>query len=187
MIRDKRMQMLVAAHLEPITPFLFKVSVASVLMRECHGQTDTRRSLGGSLQVRDIYESAGVSSIVVIGGCGDYFDVADIVISLEAYLPSEVTERAKAIAAEVPSSLGDLEALKMTRPRCVRPPGPKSPTCTPWRAPDSMCMLVGDSRFAPRRLIVFVPWTPTTDPLHRRLHSNLSVGHESRTTAQCPR
>lgn len=138
MIRDKRMQMLVAAHLEPITPFLFKVSVASVLMREFHRQTDTRRSLGGSLQVRDIYESAGVSSIVVIGGCGDYFDVADIVISLEAYLPSEVTERAKAIAAEVPSSLGDLEALKMTRPRCVRPPVPNPPPA-PLGAPLTLC------------------------------------------------
>mmetsp|Transcript_14249 Transcript_14249/g.42200 ORF Transcript_14249/g.42200 Transcript_14249/m.42200 type:complete len:462 (+) Transcript_14249:400-1785(+) len=91
MIRDKRMQMLVASHLEPITPFLFKV--------------------------RDIYESAGVSSIVVIGGCGDYFDVADIVISLESYRPAEVTARAKAIAEEVPSSLGGLEALKMSRPR----------------------------------------------------------------------
>lgn len=50
MVRDRRMQMLVAAHLEPISPFLFKV--------------------------RDLFTTHGVSSIMVVGGCGDYFDGA---------------------------------------------------------------------------------------------------------------
>jgi len=34
-----------------------------------------------------------------MGGCGDYFDVADTVIEMREYLPSDVTAEAKSIAA----------------------------------------------------------------------------------------
>lgn len=74
MIRDVRMQALVAKEKEPITPFLDKV-----------------RSL-----LRDL----GVSTILVVGGSGDYFDVADTVIMMDEYLPRNVTEQAKKIALE---------------------------------------------------------------------------------------
>jgi hypothetical protein len=30
--------------------------------------------------VRQLHRAMGISSILVIGGCGDYFDVADLVI-----------------------------------------------------------------------------------------------------------
>jgi predicted ABC-class ATPase len=53
MIRDERMQQLVADAKEPITPLLHRV--------------------------RELYESFGVSSVIVMGGSGDYFDVADTV------------------------------------------------------------------------------------------------------------
>ena len=72
MIRDRRMQALVAKDKEPITPFIDKV--------------------------RQLYEEFGVSSILVMGGSGDYFDVADRVIAMDNFLPEEVTARAKAIA-----------------------------------------------------------------------------------------
>ncbi|MFC4075864.1 ABC-ATPase domain-containing protein [Salinithrix halophila] len=72
MIRDGRMQKLVAKGKEPITPFIDKV--------------------------RQLYEERGVSSVLVLGGSGDYFEVADRVIMMDEYLPREVTQEAKAIA-----------------------------------------------------------------------------------------
>lgn len=77
MIRDVRMQQLVAKEKEPITPFVDKV--------------------------RQLYEELGVSSILVVGGSGDYFDVADTVIMMDEFRPREVTARAKEIARQYPS------------------------------------------------------------------------------------
>ena len=72
MIRDERMQALVAKEKEPITPFVDKV--------------------------RKLYTDLGVSTILVMGGSGDYFDVADTVIMMDSYRPRCVTEQAKEIA-----------------------------------------------------------------------------------------
>jgi predicted ABC-class ATPase len=72
MIRDHRMQELVAKEKEPITPFLDKV--------------------------RQLFTDYGVSTVLVMGGSGDYFDVADTVVMMDEYLPYDVTERAKEIA-----------------------------------------------------------------------------------------
>lgn len=72
MIRDRRMQQLIAKDKEPITPFIDKV--------------------------RQLYNDYGVSTILVMGGSGDYFDVADTVIAMENFQPYDVTEKAKAIA-----------------------------------------------------------------------------------------
>ncbi|HET7658366.1 MAG TPA: ABC-ATPase domain-containing protein [Bacillales bacterium] len=74
MIRDSRMQALVAKQKEPITPFIDKV--------------------------RQLYEDHGVSTILVMGGSGDYFDVADTVVMMEQYRPLDVTAEAKRIASE---------------------------------------------------------------------------------------
>lgn len=75
MIRDARMQRLVAKEHEPITPFVDRV--------------------------RALYEQHKVSTIVVLGGSGDYFNVADTVVRLDAYQPSDVTKQAHAIANEL--------------------------------------------------------------------------------------
>lgn len=72
MIRDYRMQQLVAKDKEPITPFIDKV--------------------------KQIYEDKGVSTILVMGGSGDYFSVADRVIQMTDYRPFDVTQRAHQIA-----------------------------------------------------------------------------------------
>jgi predicted ABC-class ATPase len=72
MIRDQRMQELVAREKEPITPFIDRV--------------------------RDLYTACGVSTVLVIGGSGDYFDVADTVMAMEKYQPRDVTPDARAIA-----------------------------------------------------------------------------------------
>ncbi len=77
-IRDRRMQILIAKEKEPITPFIDKV--------------------------RQLYKDYGVSTILVMGGSGDYFEVADTVIAMDNYQPYDVTERAKAIAKDYPSN-----------------------------------------------------------------------------------
>ncbi len=76
MIRDQRMQELVVTEKEPITPFIDKVQQ---LFRDC-----------------------GISTILVIGGSGDYFDVADAVICMDEYLPEDRTTEARFIAARYP-------------------------------------------------------------------------------------
>jgi predicted ABC-class ATPase len=72
MIRDRRMQELIPKHKEPITPFIDKVKL--------------------------LYADCGVSTILVMGGSGDYFDVADTVIAMENFQADDVTEKAKEIA-----------------------------------------------------------------------------------------
>ena len=74
MIRDRRMQQLVSKDKEPITPFIDKI--------------------------RQLYIDYEVSTILVMGGSGDYFDMADTAIAMDNFQPYEVTEKAKAIAAE---------------------------------------------------------------------------------------
>lgn len=74
MIRDYRMQQLVSKDKEPITPFLDKV--------------------------RQLYEEKGVSTVLVMGGSGDYFSVADHVIQLADYKAADVTEKAHEISRD---------------------------------------------------------------------------------------
>ncbi len=74
MIRDVRMQHLVPKDREPITPFIDKI--------------------------RLMYSDLGVSSILVMGGSGDYFDVADVVLVLDNYKVLDMTVKAQTIAIE---------------------------------------------------------------------------------------
>lgn len=74
MIRDRRMQELIAKDREPITPFIDKV--------------------------RQLYDDYQVSTILVMGGSGDYFEAADTIIAMENFQAQEVTEKAKEIAKE---------------------------------------------------------------------------------------
>ena len=76
MIRDARMRRLVPDADEPITPFIDRV--------------------------RQLWHERGVSSVLVVGGAGDYLDVADRVIRMDAYQPTDAGERAKEIAGELP-------------------------------------------------------------------------------------
>lgn len=77
MIRDRRMQELVPAEREPITPFVDRV-------RAMHTET-------------------GVNAVLVLGGSGDYLDVADTVIGMADFLPEDLTTRAREVAAAFPT------------------------------------------------------------------------------------
>ena len=75
LVRDARMQALVAH--EPIVPLIDRA--------------------------RELHEAHGVSTVLALGGSGDYLDVATTVIRMEAYVPEEVTEEARAVAERVPT------------------------------------------------------------------------------------
>jgi len=72
MIRDDVMQKLVAKEKEPITPFIEVV--------------------------KPLYEQKGISTIIVVGSSGDFFDIADTVIQMDSYEPKDVTEKAKELS-----------------------------------------------------------------------------------------
>ncbi|ENM5746242.1 ABC-ATPase domain-containing protein [Vibrio mimicus] len=77
MIRDERMQALVSKGAEPITPLVDRIG-----------------------QLRD---DLGISTLVVMGGSGDYLDVADTVIQMHDYQPLDVTEKAREVIAQHPT------------------------------------------------------------------------------------
>ena len=57
-------------------------------------------------RVRGMYEDLGVSSVIVAGSSGAFFDVADTVIQMKEYVPIDITERAKQ-AAQAYGQLAD--------------------------------------------------------------------------------
>ncbi|PHX06082.1 ABC-ATPase domain-containing protein [Vibrio splendidus] len=77
MIRDERMQALVSKGAEPITPLVDRIG-----------------------QLR---EEMDISTIVVMGGSGDYLDVADTVIQMHDYQAVDVTEKAQEVIAQHPT------------------------------------------------------------------------------------
>ena len=42
--------------------------------------------------------NVGVSTILVVGGCGEFFDVADKVVTMDCFVPYDSTERAQEIS-----------------------------------------------------------------------------------------
>lgn len=70
LIRDSRMRALVAH--EPITPFIYRVN--------------------------GLYKQLGISTVIVIGGAGDWLDVQDHTIMMDNYLVSDVTAKALSIS-----------------------------------------------------------------------------------------
>lgn len=72
MIRDDVMQSLVSREKEPITPFIEIVKA--------------------------LYEQKGISTIIVVGSSGDYFDIADTVVQMDSYEPKDVTKEAKSLS-----------------------------------------------------------------------------------------
>lgn len=75
MIRDNIMQKLISSDKEPITPFIEIIN--------------------------KLYTDLSLSTILVIGSCGDYFDVADTVIQMDSYSAVDVTQKAKELSRGV--------------------------------------------------------------------------------------
>ena len=77
MIRDELMQKVICREEEPITPFIERV--------------------------RSMYDDLGVSSIIVAGSSGSFFQIADTIIQMKEYIPYDITERAREAAASYPA------------------------------------------------------------------------------------
>ena len=77
MVRDELMQQVIHRNMEPITPFIERM--------------------------RDLYEVLGISTVLVAGSSGAYFQVADTVLQMDRYIPREITARAKEAASGYPS------------------------------------------------------------------------------------
>ena len=90
--------------------------------------------------MRQLYDEHSVSTLLVIGGVGDYLAVADRVIAMTDWLPEEVTERAHSLAGPVPQAPGPLPSPLARVPlRQGLAPGRKT------RARDSRALQYGDS------------------------------------------
>lgn len=90
MIRDRRMQALVPPDGEPITPFVDRV--------------------------RDLHDRLGVSTVLVVGGAGDYLDVADHVVRMSGYRPIDATAEARDIALRLPTGRAVESGAPLERP-----------------------------------------------------------------------
>ncbi len=94
MVRDELMQKVIHRDMEPITPFIERM--------------------------RDLYELYGISTVLVAGSSGAYFEVADTVVQMDRYVPREITETAKKAAGDYPGL--ELPAERAALPGCVRCP-----------------------------------------------------------------
>jgi len=99
MVRDDRMRLLIGAGGEPITPLVERIQT----LRDDHG----------------------LSSVLVIGGVGDYLAVADTVILMRSWRAQEVTERARALTGEVGQASRPMEAplRRVPDPQSLVPTG----------------------------------------------------------------
>ena len=92
MIRDELMRELIRK--EPIVPYIDRA--------------------------RELYSRFGISSIIVVGGAGDYLSVADTVILMEEYQPICATQRAKEIASRRPYRVPDVPKFRLPSGRQLR-------------------------------------------------------------------
>jgi predicted ABC-class ATPase len=95
MVRDARMQELVAKTSEPLNPFV-----------------DLVRSLA---------DDHGVSTVLVVGASGDYLDVADRVLLMDSYRCSDITARAREVAARPTGRVVETDRFPAVRERVPDP------------------------------------------------------------------
>ncbi len=96
MIRDELMQRVIHRDMEPITPFIERI--------------------------RELYDSYGISTVIVAGSSGAYFHIADTIIQMDRYVPNDITEYAKKEAESFPMISGpEAPAEAPDFRRCPRP------------------------------------------------------------------
>ena len=93
MVRDAFMQQVIRREKEPITPFLERA--------------------------RDLYEKAGISTILVAGSSGAFFHIADTIIQMDNYIPKDITDSTKELCRQYPLSPVSVPAFEMPRSRRI--------------------------------------------------------------------
>ena len=81
------MQRVICREKEPITPFLERA--------------------------RDLYEKAGISTVLVAGSSGAFFHIADTVIQMDNYRPVDITAATHKLCSEYPLSAAEPPAFHM--------------------------------------------------------------------------
>ena len=99
MVRDTFMQEVISREKEPITPFLERA--------------------------RDLYEKAGISTILVAGSSGAFFHIADTVIQMDSYHPVDISTKVRALCGKYP--LPEQKAPAFSMPQSHRILSKKSP------------------------------------------------------------
>lgn len=93
MVRDAFMQQVIRREKEPITPFLERA--------------------------RDLYEKAGISTILVAGSSGAFFHIADTIIQMDNYVPRDITVSTKELCRQYPLSPVSAPAFEMPHSRRI--------------------------------------------------------------------
>ena len=87
MVRDAFMQRVISREKEPITPFLERAG--------------------------DLYEKAGISTILVAGSSGAFFHIADTVIQMDNYMPVDITKKARELCMDYPLNDSAIVGFKL--------------------------------------------------------------------------
>ena len=103
MVRDAFMQRVISREKEPITPFLERA--------------------------RDLYEKAGISTILVAGSSGAFFHIADTVIQMDNYRPVDITDKARKLCGDYP--LNESTASEFCLPHSHRIMSKAAPSKSP--------------------------------------------------------
>lgn len=163
LIRDRRMQALVPKSQEPINPFIDRVEA----LRDSHG----------------------VSSVLVLGGSGDYLEVADTVIAMRDYLPVDVTEESRRVAREHPTGRQreempplDLPALRTPDMRSVDPS--RGNRKVSIRVPNPWTVLFGSNELDLSSLDQLVVWGQANAIAHCMLLAARSFDGRRATMAE---
>ncbi len=89
MVRDVLMHKVINKGEEPIIPFIGRM--------------------------RQLYDDMGISTILVAGSSGAFFNVSDTILQMKEYNPVNITEAAKEAANDYPDVLSEKDALKFDK------------------------------------------------------------------------
>lgn len=99
LIRDQRMRALVSSEREPITPLVDRI--------------------------RALHRERGISTLIVMGGSGDYLDVADQVLIMDSYRLVDATAQARQVCDSQPRVDTSLPDFPLPAQRLPQPPEAK--------------------------------------------------------------
>lgn len=87
MVRDSFMQRVISRDKEPITPFVERA--------------------------RELYQRAGISTILVAGSSGAFFHIADTILQMDCYATRDITASVKKLCRDYPLPAGNAPAFHM--------------------------------------------------------------------------
>ena len=93
MVRDTFMQQVISREKEPITPFLERAG--------------------------DLFEKAGISTILVAGSSGAFFHIADTIIQMDNYHALDITKKVKAMCKDFPLTASDASPFHLPQAKRI--------------------------------------------------------------------